>query len=92
MSWPHTRRDYVKKIAVYRERVAVQLPNKVVLYEVAPGGDELDMQYKSGGKIHQKLECNLLVVTSAHLTLCQVCGVCQGCREPGVGEAQEGRS
>ena len=32
-------RDYVKKVAVYRDRVAVQLPTRVVLYELAPGPD-----------------------------------------------------
>jgi intraflagellar transport protein 122 len=62
----------VKKIAVYKERVAVQLPSKVVLYELAPGSDAYDMQYRSAAKIHQKLDCNLLVVTSAHIILCQV--------------------
>lgn len=30
-------RDYVKKVAVYRDRVAVQLPSRVVLYELAAG-------------------------------------------------------
>ncbi len=49
-------RDYVKKIAVYKDRLAVQLPNKVVLYELAGAqgrdqengapvpADEYDMQ------------------------------------------------
>jgi hypothetical protein len=29
----------VKKVAVYRDRVAVQLPSRVVLYELAAGPD-----------------------------------------------------
>lgn len=30
------------------------------------------MQYRSGAKINAAWECNLLVVASAHLVLCQV--------------------
>lgn len=67
-------RDYVKKIAIYKNRVAVQLPSKVVIYELEEGGGEYDMNYKSKYKIQQKMECNLLVVTSHHLILCQVGG------------------
>lgn len=64
-------RDYVKKIAIYKDRLAVQLSNKVVLYKLS-GHDEFDMRYQSSTKIQQKMECNLLVVTSHHLILCQV--------------------
>lgn len=63
-------RDYVKKIAVYRDRLAVQLPNKVIIYALA-SGDEFDMHYQVATKINKKLECNLLVVTSQHVILCQ---------------------
>lgn len=65
-------RDYVKKVAVYKDRVAIQLPNRVVLYQLEEGAGELDMQYHSTAKINKKLECNLLVVTSQHIVLCQV--------------------
>eukprot|EP00798_Chlamydomonas_sp_ICE-L_P028208 gene28208-31309_t len=63
-------KDYVKKIAVYKDKLAVQLPNKIIIYELA-SQDDLDMHYQSATKIHQKLECNLLVVTSSHVILCQ---------------------
>ncbi|WIA11467.1 hypothetical protein OEZ85_011583 [Tetradesmus obliquus] len=64
-------RDYVKKVAVYKDRVAVQLPSRVVLYKLDSSADDMDMQYHSAAKINQKLECNLLVVTSNHILLCQ---------------------
>ncbi|KAF8070897.1 5-methyltetrahydropteroyltriglutamate--homocysteine methyltransferase [Scenedesmus sp. PABB004] len=64
-------RDYVKKVAVYKDRVAVQLPSRVVLYKLDPSADELDMQYRSAAKITRKLDCNLLVIASSHLLLCQ---------------------
>jgi intraflagellar transport protein 122 len=84
-------RDLVKKIAIYKNRLAVQLPEKVVVYEsyVAPNsveagvaGDETgveggassveEMRYRARERINQKLECNLLVVCTNHLILCQV--------------------
>jgi hypothetical protein len=37
-----------------------------------PKVDENDMHYQSATKIQQKLDCNLLVVTSHHIILCQV--------------------
>jgi intraflagellar transport protein 122 len=64
-------RDYVKKIAIYKDRLAVQLSSKIVIYELATQ-DDTDMQYQSATKINQKLDCNLLVVTSLHVILCQV--------------------
>jgi len=66
------RRDYVKKIAVYKDKLAVQLSSKVVIYELANPDDPFDMHYQSATKIQQKLDCNLLVVTSSSVILCQV--------------------
>lgn len=63
-------KDYVKKIAVYRDRLAVQLPDKVLIYEVSHD-DPLDMHYKNIEKIKQKFVCSLLVVTTNHIILCQ---------------------
>lgn len=63
-------KDYVKKIAVYRDRLAVQLPDKVLIYEVSHE-DPLDMHYKNIEKIKQKFVCSLLVVTTHHIILCQ---------------------
>jgi len=63
-------RDYVKKIAVYKDRLAVQLSDRVVIYELLKAEDSYEMQYRVFKKIEKPLECNLLVVTSHHLILC----------------------
>ena len=63
-------KNYVKKIAVYRDRLAVQLPEVVIIYELM-NEDRRDMRYRVRKRIHEKLECNLLVVTSLHVILCQ---------------------
>ncbi|KAF4678197.1 hypothetical protein FOL47_003259 [Perkinsus chesapeaki] len=63
-------KDYVKKIGVYRNRLVVQLPVKVLVYEVL-GEDPLDMRYQPVDKIRQSFECSLLVATSKHFILCQ---------------------
>jgi len=63
-------RDYVKKIAVYKDRLAVQLPDRVIIYELSHD-DAYDMHYRVSTKIQKRLDCNLLVVTSMHVILCQ---------------------
>lgn len=63
-------RDYVKKIAVYKARLAVQLPDRVLVYETMHN-DPYDMHYRLKEKVIKKLECNLLVVTSQNIILCQ---------------------
>ena len=63
-------RDLVKKIAIYRHRLAVQLPDKIVVYELY-SEDVTDMHYRVKEKINRKFECNLLVVCSHHIILCQ---------------------
>eukprot|EP00282_Hemiselmis_andersenii_P015967 CAMPEP_0114129596 /NCGR_PEP_ID=MMETSP0043_2-20121206/11561_1 /TAXON_ID=464988 /ORGANISM="Hemiselmis andersenii, Strain CCMP644" /LENGTH=1170 /DNA_ID=CAMNT_0001222885 /DNA_START=82 /DNA_END=3591 /DNA_ORIENTATION=- len=62
-------KDHVKKIAVYKHRLAVQLPDKILIYEVT-GEDDNDMHYKKRDTIKKSLDCNLLVVTSDHIILC----------------------
>ncbi|KAI9343877.1 WD40-repeat-containing domain protein [Zopfochytrium polystomum] len=62
-------RDYVKKIAVYKDRLAVQLPDRVIIYELFHD-DATDMHYRIREKLQKKLDCNLLVVTSQHIILC----------------------
>ncbi|XP_046555893.1 intraflagellar transport protein 122 homolog [Haliotis rubra] len=63
-------RDLVKKIAIYRHRLAVQLPDRIVIYELYTD-DSADMHYRVKEKINKKLDCNLLVVCSQNIILCQ---------------------
>ena len=65
--------DYVKKLAVYRDCLAVQLPHSITIYQLNSTtlGTER-MQYTPIAVVEQQLECNLLVITAEHLTLCQV--------------------
>ncbi|KAJ3071027.1 hypothetical protein HDU98_005913 [Podochytrium sp. JEL0797] len=62
-------RDYVKKIALYKDRLAVQLPDRIIIYELFHD-DATDMHYRIKEKLQKKLDCNLLVVTSQHIILC----------------------
>ncbi|XP_017773799.1 PREDICTED: intraflagellar transport protein 122 homolog [Nicrophorus vespilloides] len=63
-------RDLIKKIAIYKHRLAVQLPERVVIYELY-SNDANDMHYRVKEKITQKLDCSLLVICSEHLVVCQ---------------------
>ena len=59
-------RDYIKKIAIYKDRLAVQLPEKIIIYTVQPD-DPFDMKYKAHKKINKHIDCTNLFVTSHHL-------------------------
>lgn len=63
-------RELVKKIAIYKNRLAIQLPEKIQIYELY-SDDSSDMHYRMKEKIVKKFECNLLVVCSEHIILCQ---------------------
>ncbi|XP_062855232.1 intraflagellar transport protein 122 homolog isoform X3 [Trichomycterus rosablanca] len=63
-------RELVKKIAIYRSRLAIQLPEKILIYELS-SDDSSDMHYRVKEKICKRFECNLLVVCSQHIILCQ---------------------
>ncbi|XP_041711799.1 intraflagellar transport protein 122 homolog isoform X3 [Coregonus clupeaformis] len=63
-------RELVKKIAIYRNRLAIQLPEKILIYELY-SDDSSDMHYRIKEKICRRFECNLLVVCSQHIILCQ---------------------
>jgi intraflagellar transport protein 122 len=62
-------RDYVQKIAIYKENLAIQLSDRIIIYEMALNGYG-EMQYRIKEKIQQIFECNLLVVTCQSLIVC----------------------
>lgn len=39
-------RDHVKRISVYRDKLAVQLPERVIIYELQNKDDPYDMHYR----------------------------------------------
>uniref|UniRef100_A0A8C4QEZ7 Intraflagellar transport 122 n=1 Tax=Eptatretus burgeri TaxID=7764 RepID=A0A8C4QEZ7_EPTBU len=62
--------ELVKKIAIYRCRLAIQLPDQIVVYELDEN-DANSMQYRLCERIPHHFDCNLLVVCSFHIVLCQ---------------------
>lgn len=63
-------RDYIKKVAIYKERLAIQLSDRIVVYEIF-FDDQFELRHKEKEKIRKKLECSLLCVTASNLILCQ---------------------
>lgn len=63
-------RDCVRKLAVYQDRLAIQLSDRMIIYELAHE-DSYDMHYRVRERIHKKLECSLLVVTAINFVLCE---------------------
>ncbi|XP_014246043.1 intraflagellar transport protein 122 homolog [Cimex lectularius] len=65
-------RDLIRKVAIYKHRLAVQLGERVTIYELylAEAGS---MHYKLKERMQIKSECSLLVVCSAHIVICHEC-------------------
>ncbi|KAM8758928.1 intraflagellar transport protein 122 homolog isoform 2-T2 [Rhynchonycteris naso] len=63
-------KELVKKIAICKNRLAIQLPEKILIYELY-SDDSSDMHYRVKEKMVKKFECNLLVVCADHIVLCQ---------------------
>ncbi|EDQ88458.1 uncharacterized protein MONBRDRAFT_26180 [Monosiga brevicollis MX1] len=61
-------RELVKKIAVYKDHLAVQLPNQINVYALQTGDPP---RYSLISRMGRKEDCNLLVVTAKHVVLCQ---------------------
>ncbi|XP_022648353.1 intraflagellar transport protein 122 homolog isoform X1 [Varroa destructor] len=59
-------RDVVRKLAIYKDNLAVQLAERIMIYEQAEA-----MHYKVKKKLNMKVECSLLVICSENLVLCQ---------------------
>lgn len=65
-------RDYIKKISVYKEILAVQMPDKIVVYELIYD-EQGDMHYRVKEKISRAIECSFMVVTSSNILYCIDC-------------------
>jgi intraflagellar transport protein 122 len=63
-------KELVKKISIYKDRLAVQLNDKILIY-LASSDETKEMKYKLFKKINKSVECSLLVVTSHDIILCQ---------------------
>ncbi len=62
-------RDHVRKLSIYRNRIAMQLSDCVLVYERIEDPAN-NLFYKIKERISKKLECNLLVVTASNIVLC----------------------
>lgn len=62
-------KDLVKKISLYKEKIAMLLPTRVLLYAAAPE-DESNMKYKSYHIINRQFECSLMVLVYYHVLIC----------------------
>jgi len=63
-------RAYVRKIAIYKERLAVQLPERLLIYELSMDDTSGEMAYRPVERLSLDVDCTLLVVTSQHFLLC----------------------
>lgn len=62
-------RDLVKKISVYTDKLAVQLPERIVIYELFHD-ESGNMHYQIKEKIAHNFDCSMFAVTAQHLIIC----------------------
>lgn len=61
--------DYIRKLAVYRDRLAVQLQDRFVIFEIFYD-DERQMRFQDIAHIRKNLDCSLLSVTFNAFIVC----------------------
>nr|XP_027195836.1 intraflagellar transport protein 122 homolog [Dermatophagoides pteronyssinus] len=59
-------RDLVKKIAIYKTLLAIQLAKRIVLYE----SNEGELNYRIKEKINIEIDCTILMLCSSNLIVC----------------------
>lgn len=62
--------EYVKKVSIFKDRLAVQLPDRIVIYDLSFDAIQ-GINCKAKNKIMKKFECTLLVVAARHFVLCK---------------------
>ncbi|KYK67077.1 WD domain, G-beta repeat-containing protein [Toxoplasma gondii TgCatPRC2] len=62
-------RSLVKKVAVFKESLAILLPGEVVLYSADQRNPD-DMRYRETARIKHAFDCSLMLVTSSYLVRC----------------------
>ncbi|KPA79976.1 hypothetical protein ABB37_05018 [Leptomonas pyrrhocoris] len=61
--------EYVRKLATFRDRLAVQFQERIVVFEFFYD-DERTMRYQDIAQVRRRLECSLLSVTTNALITC----------------------
>ncbi|KPI86769.1 putative WD40 repeat protein [Leptomonas seymouri] len=61
--------EYVRKLATFRDRLAVQFQERIVVFEFFYD-DERTMRYQDIAQIRRRLECSLMCVTTNALVTC----------------------
>ncbi|VIO86943.1 Uncharacterized protein BM_BM3532 [Brugia malayi] len=63
--------DLIRKIAVYYNRLAVQLTDRVEIYRLIAERDDGQLEYRLVEEINRAFECSLLVICAHHIIVCQ---------------------
>ncbi|CCW67047.1 unnamed protein product [Phytomonas sp. Hart1] len=66
--------NYVYKIATFRDRLAVQFKDRIVIFEPFYD-DERSMRYHDIAQIRRNLDCKMLCVTGHAVILCKECRI-----------------
>lgn len=60
--------SYIQKVSVFKKKLAIQTLDSILIYQLTENGREIS--YVKKETIPMKIDCNLLVITSQHVTFC----------------------
>lgn len=66
-------KQYVRRVAIYKDRLAIQMTDQVLIYELYADDRLVDNTQLRARLLHQlnrQFDCTLLVMTKSHLVLC----------------------